>query len=79
MVSDTAAPQLWANMFLSVASLIILMKLRFLYQELQRRIRRHANYVLVNETLEQRWAALPRGRQWLTPHSCAKKTLIGLT
>ena len=36
--------QLWANMFLSMASLILLMKLRFLYQEIQRRMKRHRNY-----------------------------------
>jgi autocrine motility factor receptor len=46
---------MWANMLLSVASLILLMKLRFLYQEIQRRLRRHHNYVLVSRTLESRF------------------------
>ena len=46
--------QLWANMFLSMASLILLMKLRFLYQEIQRRMKRHRNYVMVNQTLQER-------------------------
>ena len=45
---------MWANMLLSVASLILLMKLRFLYQEIQRRLRRHKNYLLVSRTLENR-------------------------
>lgn len=44
---------LWANMFLSVASLILLMKLRYLYQEIQRRMKRHHNYIIVNQTLEK--------------------------
>ena len=48
--------QMWANMLLSVASLILLMKLRFLYQEIQRRLRRHRNYMLVSQTLENRLA-----------------------
>lgn len=50
--------QMWANMLLSVASLILLMKLRFLYQEIQRRLRRHRNYMLVSQTLENRLARL---------------------
>jgi autocrine motility factor receptor len=46
---------IWANMFLSVASLILLMKLRFLYQEIQRKLKRHNNYILVKTTLEKRF------------------------
>ncbi|XP_019849864.1 PREDICTED: E3 ubiquitin-protein ligase AMFR-like [Amphimedon queenslandica] len=44
---------LFANMFLSVASLILLMKLRFLYQEIQHKLKRHHNYVMVKHTLER--------------------------
>lgn len=53
-LSLSSLSQMWANMLLSVASLILLMKLRFLYQEIQRRLRRHHNYMLVNRTLENR-------------------------
>ena len=65
-------------MFLSVASLILLMKLRFLYQEIQRRLKRHRSYVNVTETLEKRCGI---GRSfllvggaflsWVKPCGCA--------
>ena len=34
----------WSNIFLSMASLVICMQLRFLYYELSKRLRRHRNY-----------------------------------
>ena len=37
------------------------MKLRFLYQEIQRRLRRHHNYMLVSQTLENRYITLSLG------------------
>ena len=36
--------QLWGNIFLSMASLVICMQLRHLFSEGQRRLRRHKNY-----------------------------------
>jgi len=50
--------QLWGNIFLSMASLVICMQLRFLFHELQRRIRRHQNYRRVVSSMEARWAAV---------------------
>ncbi|XP_038077214.1 E3 ubiquitin-protein ligase AMFR-like [Patiria miniata] len=35
---------LWGNVFLSMASLVICMELRYLYSEIQRRLKRHRNY-----------------------------------
>ena len=51
---------MWATMLLSMASLILLMKLRFLYQEIQRRLCRHRNYTSVSQTLENRFAQVPQ-------------------
>ncbi|XP_077983036.1 uncharacterized protein LOC144437877 [Glandiceps talaboti] len=47
---------LWANIFLSMASLVICMQLRFLYNEIQRRIKRHRNYRRVVSNMEARFA-----------------------
>ncbi|XP_070575002.1 E3 ubiquitin-protein ligase AMFR-like [Ptychodera flava] len=48
---------LWANIFLSMASLVICMQLRFLYNEIQRRIKRHRNYRRVVNNMEARFAS----------------------
>lgn len=62
---------LWANMFLSVASLILLMKLRFLYQEIQHRLKRHRNYVLVSRTLESMYVQVPPHELFMSDEVCA--------
>jgi autocrine motility factor receptor len=46
---------LWGNIFLSMASLVICMQLRFLFHEFQRRIRRHQNYRRVVSCMEARF------------------------
>ena len=46
--------QLWGNIFLSMASLVILMQLRYLFYEFQRRIKRHKNYRKVVKNMEER-------------------------
>ena len=38
----------WGNIILSMASLVILMQLRYLFYEIKRRIRKHKNYLQVN-------------------------------
>ncbi|XP_071785382.1 E3 ubiquitin-protein ligase AMFR-like [Asterias amurensis] len=43
---------LWGNVFLSMASLVICMELRFLYSEIQRRIKRHRNFRQVVSNME---------------------------
>ncbi|XP_017785203.1 PREDICTED: E3 ubiquitin-protein ligase AMFR-like [Nicrophorus vespilloides] len=46
---------LWSNIFLSMASLVICMQLRYLFQEMQRRIKKHRNYLWVRNHLEQNY------------------------
>ncbi|XP_037622255.1 E3 ubiquitin-protein ligase AMFR-like [Sebastes umbrosus] len=44
----------FSNIWLSMASLVIVMQLRFLVQEVQKRIRRHRNYLRVLRNMETR-------------------------
>ncbi|KAK3579007.1 hypothetical protein CHS0354_034804 [Potamilus streckersoni] len=46
---------LWGNIFLSMASLVICMQLRYLFYEFQRRIKRHKNYRRVVKNMEARF------------------------
>lgn len=45
---------LWSNIFLSMASLVICMQLRYLFQEIQRRYKKHKNYLWAKNHLEQK-------------------------
>uniref|UniRef100_A0A674EAB5 E3 ubiquitin-protein ligase AMFR n=1 Tax=Salmo trutta TaxID=8032 RepID=A0A674EAB5_SALTR len=47
---------LFGNIWLSMASLVIFMQLRYLFHEVQRRIRRHKNYLHVINNMEARFA-----------------------
>ncbi|XP_076120743.1 E3 ubiquitin-protein ligase AMFR isoform X1 [Alosa pseudoharengus] len=47
---------LFGNIWLSMASLVIFMQLRYLFHEIQRRIRRHKNYLRVIDNMETRFA-----------------------
>lgn len=47
-------PKLFGNIWLSMASLVIFMQLRYLFHEVQRRIRRHKNYLRVVGNMEAR-------------------------
>ncbi|XP_054026019.1 E3 ubiquitin-protein ligase AMFR [Dryobates pubescens] len=47
---------LFGNFSLSMASLVIFMQLRYLFHEVQRRIRRHKNYLRVVGNMEARFA-----------------------
>ncbi|XP_056596056.1 autocrine motility factor receptor a [Triplophysa dalaica] len=47
---------LFGNIWLSMASLVIFMQLRYLFHEFQRRIRRHKNYLRVIDNMESRFA-----------------------
>ncbi|KAF4793024.1 E3 ubiquitin-protein ligase AMFR [Turdus rufiventris] len=49
-------PKLFGNIWLSMASLVIFMQLRYLFHEVQRRIRRHKNYLRVVGNMEARFA-----------------------
>nr|XP_061820365.1 E3 ubiquitin-protein ligase AMFR-like [Nerophis lumbriciformis] len=46
---------LFGNIWLSMASLVIFMQLRYLFHEVQRRIRRHKNYLRVINNMEARF------------------------
>lgn len=48
---------LWSNIFLSMASLVICMQLRFLCHEIQRRIKKHRNYLWVLNHMEQKYVS----------------------
>ncbi|XP_044264792.1 E3 ubiquitin-protein ligase AMFR-like [Tribolium madens] len=45
----------WSNIFLSMASLVICMQLRYLFHEIQRRYKKHRNYLWVRNHLEQNY------------------------
>ncbi|XP_058011008.1 E3 ubiquitin-protein ligase AMFR [Ahaetulla prasina] len=47
---------LFGNIWLSMASLVIFMQLRYLFHEVQRRLRRHKNYLRVVGNMEARFA-----------------------
>uniref|UniRef100_A0A674ATE2 Autocrine motility factor receptor a n=1 Tax=Salmo trutta TaxID=8032 RepID=A0A674ATE2_SALTR len=47
---------LFGNIWLSMASLVIFMQLRYLFHEVQKRIRRHKNYLHVINNMEARFA-----------------------
>ncbi|XP_028812174.1 E3 ubiquitin-protein ligase AMFR [Denticeps clupeoides] len=47
---------LFGNIWLSMASLVIFMQLRYLFNEVQRRLRRHKNYLRVIGNMEARFA-----------------------
>ncbi|RUS76010.1 hypothetical protein EGW08_016215 [Elysia chlorotica] len=46
---------LYGNIFLSMASLVISMQLRFLFYEFQRRLKRHKNYLRVVKDMESKF------------------------
>ncbi|KAM4602692.1 E3 ubiquitin-protein ligase AMFR-like isoform 2-T2 [Polymixia lowei] len=46
---------LFGNIWLSMASLVIFMQLRYLFHEVQRRVRRHKNYLRVIDNMEARF------------------------
>lgn len=43
----------WSNIFLSMASLVIVMQLRYLSNEIQRKYRKHRNYLWVLNHMEK--------------------------
>uniref|UniRef100_A0A8C6UYG5 E3 ubiquitin-protein ligase AMFR n=1 Tax=Neogobius melanostomus TaxID=47308 RepID=A0A8C6UYG5_9GOBI len=49
---------LFGNIWLSMASLVIFMQLRYLFHEVQRRLRRHKNYLRVINNMEARLFAV---------------------
>lgn len=46
---------LWSNIFLSMASLVIIMQLRYLANEIQRKFKKHRNYLWVLKHMEKNY------------------------
>ncbi|KAI5934565.1 E3 ubiquitin-protein ligase AMFR [Manis javanica] len=57
--------QLFGNIWLSMASLVIFMQLRYLFHEVQRRVHRHKNYLRVVGNMEARRVTLMK---WCSVH-----------
>ena len=57
--ASSSPSQLVGNIWLSMASLVIFMQLRYLFHEVQKRIRRHKNYLRVIDNMEARSVSAP--------------------
>ncbi|XP_051978409.1 autocrine motility factor receptor a [Xyrauchen texanus] len=62
---------LFGNIWLSMASLVIFMQLRYLFHEVQRRIRRHKNYLRVIDNMESRFAVATPDELMANNDDCA--------
>lgn len=68
---------LWSNIFLSMASLVICMQLRYLFYEIQRRITKHRNYLAVLNHMEQKYVVyrLYKKNPWFARYSSFNMSL----
>lgn len=62
---------LWGNIFLSMASLVICMQLRYLFYEFKRRINRHKNYRRVVQNMEARFPMATKEELQIHNDNCA--------
>ncbi|GAA6229805.1 E3 ubiquitin-protein ligase AMFR-like [Lates japonicus] len=62
---------IFSNIWLSMASLVIFMQLRFLVQEVQKRIRRHHNYLRVLRNMETRFSVASADELTANNDDCA--------
>ncbi|XP_048778287.2 E3 ubiquitin-protein ligase AMFR-like [Ostrea edulis] len=62
---------LWGNIFLSMASLVICMQLRYLFYEFKRRINRHKNYRKVVQNMEARFPMATKEELQVHNDNCA--------
>uniref|UniRef100_A0A182WJ39 E3 ubiquitin-protein ligase AMFR n=1 Tax=Anopheles minimus TaxID=112268 RepID=A0A182WJ39_9DIPT len=62
---------LWSNIFLSMASLVILMQLRYLLNEIQRKIKKHRNYLWVLNHMEKSYPLATSGDLKQNSDNCA--------
>ncbi|TNN66737.1 E3 ubiquitin-protein ligase AMFR [Liparis tanakae] len=62
---------LFGNIWLSMASLVIFMQLRYLFHEVQRRVRRHKNYLRVINNMEARFAVATAEELTANDDDCA--------
>ncbi|XP_078608212.1 E3 ubiquitin-protein ligase AMFR-like isoform X3 [Branchiostoma floridae x Branchiostoma japonicum] len=63
--------RLWGNIFLSMASLVICMQLRYLFHEIQRRMRKHSNYLRVVNGMEARFPSATQEELTANNDDCA--------
>lgn len=61
----------WANIFLSMASLVIVMHLRFLTNEIQRKFKKHRNYLWVLNHMEKSYPLATAADLSLNADNCA--------
>ncbi|XP_060923813.1 E3 ubiquitin-protein ligase AMFR-like isoform X2 [Limanda limanda] len=62
---------LFGNIWLSMASLVIFMQLRYLFHEVQRRVRRHKNYLRVINNMEAMFAVATAEELTANDDDCA--------
>lgn len=62
---------LWSNIFLSMASLVIVMHLRFLTNEIQRKFKKHRNYLWVLNHMEKSYPLATAADLSLNSDNCA--------
>ncbi|XP_077299509.1 E3 ubiquitin-protein ligase AMFR-like [Arctopsyche grandis] len=62
---------LWSNIFLSMASLVICMQLRYLFHEIQRRVKKHRNYIWVLNHMERTYPMATNEELTANSDNCA--------
>jgi E3 ubiquitin-protein ligase AMFR len=62
---------LWSNIFLSMASLVIIMQLRYLTNEIQRKFKKHRNYLWVLNHMEKNYPLATAEDLLLNSDNCA--------
>jgi E3 ubiquitin-protein ligase AMFR len=62
---------LWSNIFLSMASLVIIMQLRYLTNEIQRKFKKHRNYLWVLNHMEKNYPLATNDDLQLNSDNCA--------
>lgn len=62
---------LWSNIFLSMASLVIIMQLRYLTNEIQRKFKKHRNYLWVYNHMEKNYPLATENEILLNSDNCA--------
>lgn len=61
----------WSNIFLSMASLVIVMQLRYLIHEIQRKVKKHRNYLWVQNHMEKTYPLATAGDLSQNSDNCA--------
>lgn len=62
---------IWSNIFFSMASLVIVMQLRYLIHEIQRKVKKHRNYLWVLNHMEKTYPLATAEDLSLNSDNCA--------